>query len=237
MIPVHKLDRASCELAFHNHKTGKALGKGAYGTVYELCDRQNKCPYVLKVQAFKPMRDLIEQFQREIVTQITVSERLGITPAVYDAWYCRPNARQINAFIVMERMDGDLVSYLKAHARTLSNDFIRHLVGTIKGYVSQLHKLQIKHNDIADRNILYKRMPDGRLKWVLGDWGLSMYVFHRQMDRRTGRLQWFFDDRRIAPSGTLATPFAMSQTEKDRDDIKSLERQLRMIQARGVYTF
>lgn len=235
MIPVHNLNRQSCELAFHNHKTGKALGKGAYGTVYELCESKHnrqfkdpKCPFVLKVQSFEPKHDFVEQFQHEIKTQIIVNERLGITPAVYDAWYCRPTARRINAFIVMERMDGDLVHYLKQNARRLSNDFIHNLVNTIKSYTNQLHRVGIKHNDIADRNILYKRQPDGRLRFVLSDWGLSMYVFHRQRDRRDGRMKWFFDDMRIVP-------FAMNQTEKDRDDIRTLERQMRMIQSRGVY--
>ncbi len=187
LIPIETIDRRSCELKFDDYKQQKLLGRGTYGAVFELCDPENKCPYVLKTQqlqshdpkTYEPVgttkQHHLDQFKQEVRTQIEVYQKLGITPAVFDAWYCKrnPNLEIYTGFIIMERMDGDLRGYLRRHERDLTNAFIQSISATMSSFIDQLHKIGIAHNDIADRNILYKRLDGGGYKWVLADWGLA----------------------------------------------------------------
>ncbi len=194
-IPMNTVDRRSCELRFHNYTRRKQLGKGAFGTVFELCQDIKfgalHCPYVLKVQAIDATDKGLRLFTQEVRTQIIVHEKLGFTPAVYDVWYCDKRLRRpaLTGFIIMERMDGDLVSYLERNARRLTNDFIRNLIQTMRMYVQKLHQLGITHNDIADRNIFFKRLQGGeRVEFVLADWGFAGRVLDGKGTSRDVRM-------------------------------------------------
>lgn len=185
MIPVHTVNRATCEQSFHEFRRGRTLGSGSYGTVYELCDPQNVCPYALKVQELPPQiiernrvtyqAALIAEIMKEVEAQIRVHERLGITPAIYDYWICRPsrNRPDLRSFIVMERIHGDLEGYIRKYPRRLTTRFIREMDERVARWVRDIHRIGIAHRDIHAKNILYKVEPDGHVRWYLGDWGYA----------------------------------------------------------------
>jgi len=181
-IPVSSIHRESCEHTYKQYKEGKQLGRGASGTVHELC-KDNKCPYVLKVQ--RGNVDL-ERFLREIEYQ---KKAHAFAPKIFDAWTCFHydivNVR--HGFIVMERMDGSLTDYIVSH-RPLEQSFVQTFMKILGSHVKRLHGLGIDHHDLKPDNIFFKGH-----KWYIGDFGLArpLNSFHSDTVRDdTETLQW-----------------------------------------------
>lgn len=163
-LPVRTIYRDQCESAWNDYKQGAKLGSGTAGSVYELCDEQKECPYVLKVE-----EDVsIQQFTHEVEYQ---HKARAFAPKILDAWICThvSGSKQVG-FIVMERVDGTLRDYLSDNSITM--EFAKKLMKTIRSHVSKLHNMGLVHGDLHDENIFYK----GK-RWLLGDFGNAGYVF------------------------------------------------------------
>lgn len=162
ILPISTPHRESCEITYLDYKQGKGLGGGMHGSVYELCDADKKCPYVVKVLfGVKP-----DKFVREVENQ---KKAYKVAPKIYDAWTCLSREGALIGFIVMDKMDGTLAHYVHNNY-PLARDFVEKLMKTLWSHVEQLHDMNIAHNDLSNfQNIFYKGN-----KWYLGDFGESL---------------------------------------------------------------
>ncbi len=182
-IPVQSVRRATCEQTYKEYKSVQKIGGGEFGDIYLMCNEAKKCPYVIKVIEIDPKDEdrTIAKFEQEVIMQLAAAE-LNIAPEVYDAWICDTEGKgrryhykeewhpvAFQGFIVMDRMDGDLKTYVKSHE--ITEKTIETIVNKVKHLVTKLHSFGIEHRDIHHGNVFYK----GK-KWYLGDFGLSRFI-------------------------------------------------------------
>jgi len=182
LLPVETSDRPTCELAYKNFKQSGMIGAGSYGQVFELCDPNYQCPYVLKVQFLTPAA------MQEVQTQILVHDKLKITPAVIDYWTCKNASGRRLLLIVMERIHGTLMDILVTVSQSKvaprpTFEGVEFIIRSVKSLLEKLHKLKIAHLDIHEKNIFFRHLPTGEIQFLLGDWGRA-----KPLDKHTNNL-------------------------------------------------
>jgi len=156
------------------------ISHGAYGRVFEMCDPEGKCPYVLKVQFATPASI------HEAKTQIYIHDKLKITPAVFDYWTCTDAIGQKLLYIVMDRMDGTLTDLLwtMANMSVLNLGAVEKITLDLRSLLSRLHRIKIAHLDLHESNVFFKfDTSNNTVEFLLGDWGQS-----QPLDRNTKNL-------------------------------------------------
>lgn len=181
-----------CDRNVQEYEKKELLGKGAYGRVYQLCDVDNKCPYVLKVVDLKKTTD-VKQFEIEVTNQMRAS-KLGIAPHILDAWICHVEKRKVRGFIAMEYLDYPLKKYLYLHKTEFSDQFLDQLLAQIQESVDRLHLIDIEHGDLNENNIYYKNG-----KFMLIDFGLSGPRGHPKKPGRPDEKQLTYLRQEILP--------------------------------------
>lgn len=176
------------------------LGKGAHGKVYKICNKEDKCNFVLKVIKFSrkdyeniggkqlSYKYLFNSWKKEIKNQLKVINcqknfEIKFVPYVYDAWFCNEKNRDASFYIVMERYEGDLNEFINKFSKKY-DDEVKSL---LKGFIlSELKLLEVSLNfinnkckicldDIKLQNILYKRNAKGAYELVFSDFGTSSF--------------------------------------------------------------
>lgn len=183
-------DRDDCK---HLHKTYDKkgqLGKGAYGTVYELCKKaSDDCPYVLKVITYNRADDemigvpklTLKYIKDEWNTEVRIMHKLNqcqknlghqFVPLIFDAWYC--TEKDFTYFyIVTERWTGNISDFIRKYK---SNDAIKVAAVTNLNLLTILLKMihrdcKICLNDIKMDNILFKQTGKYNYTFVFNDFG------------------------------------------------------------------
>lgn len=137
----------------------KVIGKGAFGTVYETCEK-DECSYVAKIvnkQNFK---------QKEIYNQMAAA-RHDLAPMIYEIWDCRNNV-----MLIMNKINGIT---LNKFLRNNNNDETkRRVVQKVFTAIKQLNDIGILHNDLHSDNIMVRE--DESILFI--DFGHSEYFEH-----------------------------------------------------------
>lgn len=168
----------SCSLEMKKYdftEYSKQLGKGSYGTVFEACQRDKTCDWVLKIvklEGFSKKKkkddddDVTEEdFQQEAVLSKLFGDE-GLAPKVKAYFICEKQG-----FMISERFDGSL-NTLVDKSKTIHNHIL-DIGRQIKSLVKKFHKLGFIHFDLALRNVLYRKEKDGNYKVVLNDFGMT----------------------------------------------------------------
>ena len=189
------MTRSQCQ-NLHNYVTQKKLGKGAYGTVFELCKKAD-CKFVLKVISYSKVKDEIiggpnlslahhkRLWETEVENHLKLIEcqsryKLNkFIPDVFDAWFCDEPNGDVSFYIVTERFDGDLNHFLKRYdknklAPALALAKIQLL------YVAMKHVHDVCNfciDDIKLDNVLYRmsdKEPFVDVDFVFADFGTTI---------------------------------------------------------------
>lgn len=187
-------NRSNCEKLLKEYKLGKQIGRGAYGKVYDVC-RDSDCNFILKTMEFCMSKynmiklsyeNKFNEWKKEIENQLSVIEcskkyHYRFVPNVYDAWYCNEKNGDSVFYIVMEKFDGDLKSFISIFSKHDKN--VKNLLKSFILLKLQLlsESLQYINNscnicldDIKLENILYKKYSDNTYDLVFSDFGTSL---------------------------------------------------------------
>lgn len=152
-----KISRKQCERRF---KFGtNEITKGSFGSIREAC-LKSRCPYIVKIVNIDFQNEhgvMSAKREAEIYQHLQ-----KVAPIIHDHWEC-----QGHYFIVMDRYDGDLRKYIQKNGLSKSE------LNQLRKLVDEMHLLGIQHNDLHTGNILYKKLPNGKVKFVVIDFGLS----------------------------------------------------------------
>jgi hypothetical protein len=164
-------------------REGGYIYEGAYGVVYKVCNIDNDCNYVMKVQrlgAFtKGKNDInlepkvksdLDDWTAEVNVTIEFN-KYGVGAKLASAWLCenefvKPDGsikRDLLGIIVSEKWDGNM-----ENQPCLS----RELLDKLENQVNIIHKLGYVHMDIFPKNVLCKKNWFGTITDVtLTDFG------------------------------------------------------------------
>jgi serine/threonine protein kinase len=132
----------------------QVLGSGHQGSVYRVCD-EFSCDYALKLT--EPNENEIEIYK--------LASNLDVAPLFHDAGLCNVGG-QVMQYIVSERMDEDLFSYIRTHKNRA------HVFQRVMEILILLAENGIRHGDSKVCNFLIR--DDTVVK--LADYGLSKMV-------------------------------------------------------------
>ena len=156
----------------------------------------------IKHFAFNSEPDAIRRFQREseIMKSIQHEHVVKILEVHLDAEL---------PYIVMQLVEGgDLRSLLKTQGHLDINTVIR-LAHHITDALEAIHTKSVVHRDIKPENIMYRRLPDGTLHFVLTDFGIAKLREQSDGITATGASMLTYDyasPEQFNQSKTVSTP-------------------------------
>lgn len=147
------------------------LGKGMYGEIFNICDKESNCEYVVKVGD--------DDMSDEVDLQVRASEA-GLAPRIFQYFVGKTNKE----YIVMEKIRGETVNDIlenlikkeiesgKPNFKRLSKA-INRLVIDMFTVIKRLHSAGIEHRDLHLKNVMYNE-DKGELQFI--DFGLSKTI-------------------------------------------------------------
>ena len=148
----------------------KHLGEGYFGNV--ILASKGKQKVAIKIVNLDRYDNEGMYNYKNIENEIKLTKKmskLGVGPNLYDAFYCNQNGRY-SLYLVLEYMtEGSLDKWLLQSGNKLTPQLKKEL----KQKLDILHKNNIYHLDIAERNILLTKKGE-RLEIFLGDFGISL---------------------------------------------------------------
>lgn len=174
--------------------TPTQLGRGRQGTVYLACDRDrlldaHGCEYVMKVSDLYDEQD-VNLWKQEV----SVLQRLkgsGLAPDILEAWSCKTPIEEGEmvpaqvGVIVMEKFTGTL-DQLLAKGNLEEKQRLHHAV--IQLLDRLVWEYGVIHGDVKAENFLWKVTPEGKLRVVAGDYGLSRTVPSHEQVKSTEKV-------------------------------------------------
>jgi serine/threonine protein kinase len=188
-------DRSDCEKLSKIYSKKEFLGKGAYGSVHQVCkniDRKD-CGYVLKTIIFDKetyelsgMETLNENsIKKQWLNEVSMLNKLNncqkqyntqFVPIIYDAWYCQEDYKTY-FYIIMEKFDGNLNVFINKYKGKYNKLLGIAIISKLELLTLQLKLIHrdcnICLNDIKLDNILYKQIDDYTYSFVFADTGKS----------------------------------------------------------------
>jgi tRNA A-37 threonylcarbamoyl transferase component Bud32 len=137
----------------------KVIGKGAFGTVYETCEK-DECTYVAKIVSKENFK------QKEIYIQMAAA-RHDLAPMIYEIWDCRNNV-----MLIMNKING--ITLNKFLRNNNDDDIKRRAVQKTFSAIQKLNDMGIIHNDLHSDNIMIRE--DESIIFI--DFGHSDYFDH-----------------------------------------------------------
>jgi len=169
-----KMVNKSNDLNMGTCKVEKKLGEGSEGGVYSFCCAGG-CNYIIKAyRTVKPQA----QIDAEVENSKALSAK-GLSPKVYDAWYCGKKA-----FVVYEKVNGKSLAEYIAHAMVQAykthnteiarQDAYQDIIGAANtaanALLQKMLSQNIVHNDFNVDNIMVVGNSLKNLKVIdLGD--------------------------------------------------------------------
>lgn len=135
-------------------KEGGYIHEGTYGVVYQACDTEKNCNYVIKIQIIEDEDDL-KTWRKEVEIMIKFNE-YGIGPHVSAAWTCTDGTRLFGIFAA-EKWDGNLGD------GDVEKCPPKHLIDKLESQIKTIHKLGYVHGDIMPKNVLVKKDSKGNI--------------------------------------------------------------------------
>ena len=152
------------------YKYERDLGSGSFGNVILASKGGHK--YAIKVIGLENYSSTSYYNYNNINNEIKLTRemsKLGVGPEFHEAFYCF-NGNNSSLYIVLEYMnEGSLEQWKIKTGKQIPTDLKKDL----KTKLNLLHKNDIFHLDIAERNILLTN-KNGKLEVYLGDFGISM---------------------------------------------------------------
>lgn len=160
-------------------KVEKELGKGAYGTVYQIDLKGKKLALkvVDKSKFSKP-----ESIQREMKI---IQKLLQVYPKCKGSpnllCYKDIYEDQKNLYFVSDLMEGELFDYLQSDDYDKLNicdkvNMMWKIITKILYGLETLHQAGIVHRDIKMENILFRKPKKGPIQFKISDFGLSCLI-------------------------------------------------------------
>jgi len=157
-------------------KNSAWFAKGRQGTIYECWSHPyDKGQEKFIFKEFKKGKSN-KTFLKEIECHRTAAE-VGVAPRIIDFYVGGSGKHGSLSYIVMEKMDQTIFSYLKTHKKLSLEQW-----GELKRLYEKLDSVNVLHNDSNPANILVRFKPKPRL-FIL-DYGMS--------GRRTGNMKTCF---------------------------------------------
>ncbi len=156
------------------------LGQGGFSDVYSIRVREQESTYAMKTpkvlaDAKKTKRN-ISQNKAENLVLLTISHPNIVRTELVGLDLSQPLSRP--SFLVMEKADATLSSYLKEN--TLTEKQLAKIICDITSALSYLHnETQITFCDIKPENILLFIGRDGEITAKLSDFGLAKLGFEK----------------------------------------------------------
>ena len=152
------------------------LGRGAHGVVYRAHHRNHPhVPIALKVIESRGSLDKL-LLEPAILAQLDHPGIIHLRDYFLD---------QDRVVLALEYIDGmDLQTYVE-QCRRLPPAEVRDFLGQLASALDYAHQHQILHRDIKPSNILVQNQ-DGRVRFVLVDFGVSRIAGGIQLQRRVG---------------------------------------------------
>lgn len=155
---------------FGDYKVLRALGSGAFGSVY-LVEKNGKKYAIKSIDIhFNNIYVSLNDNMKTIKNEIEITKKMGdmkIGPKLYDSYICQPDMNRISVLIVMEWMtEGSLGNWLH------NNKLIKSQENSILKKVEKMHELGIVHADLHQENILVTKNKS-KVEFYIGDFGLS----------------------------------------------------------------
>jgi serine/threonine protein kinase len=173
-------------MAEQRYQILESLGAGGSGTVFLALDavlqRRVAIKRLLTVDGAARTDDEITAIKREAATMAQLRHENIVT--TYDI---AEDAEGL--FIVMELVEGqDLEAWLRFQPLAW-NDFVQVVTQTLDAMLAA-HRLRVLHLDLKPGNIRIQRLPDGRLKTTILDFGLAQLAMAPEKQRLSvdGRL-------------------------------------------------
>lgn len=188
-ISLKNLSRDDCQHLSKTYIEKNILGKGAYGTVKEIC-KDIDCNYVLKTIVYdKKKYDFIgslelseDYIKKSWLNEIEVLKKLNncqdinqykFVPMLYDFWYCK-DVYKTYFYIIMEKYDGNLYDFLKKFNGKGYKAVALTKLELLESNLYFIHReCDVCLNDIKLDNILYKQLSDYLFVFVFTDTGNS----------------------------------------------------------------
>lgn len=135
-------------------KEGGYIHEGSYGVVYQACDVDNNCNYVIKIQIIKD-KNALDTWKKEVEIMIKFNE-YNIGPHIAAAWTCTDGEHLFGIFAA-EKWDGNLGDL------DIDTCPPKHLIDKFESQIKTIHKLGYVHGDIMPKNVLVKKDDDGNI--------------------------------------------------------------------------
>jgi len=143
----------------------KLLGRGAFGEVSLYYDNVSKKEVVIK-KIIKSEENEDSRFYREINAMKNIKSPNSIE--YYD--YYSDNSYY---YIVMEKCDEDLTSFMKKYKSGIPDSTIKTILLQLNEAFKIMHSKNIIHRDLKPQNILIKNESQNSFIVKLADYGLS----------------------------------------------------------------
>lgn len=159
--------------------------------IFNACSaKTGKCNLVLKILKYSDeqynmcgtdlcsFKYIKEAWMNEVGILALLDNRLNkyekSVPKLIDAWYCEEETES-HFYIVMEKYDGDLATFLKKIKVTEDEKKqIMKKLKKLKKALKKVHDLGICLADIKEENILYREVKN-KYEFVFTDFGISFY--------------------------------------------------------------
>ncbi len=142
------------------------IGEGGMGIVYEAFDQKRGLRIAIK--AAKP------GFQRLLSPELegALTVRHPNVCLVNEIYTIDTHPGQLD-FLTMELLEGEtLAAYLKAHGKLPENEALA-IAGQLCAGLSEAHRKGVIHRDLKSANIILCHPPNGEIRAVITDFGLS----------------------------------------------------------------
>ena len=124
------------------------IGQGLYGKIYEICTRDNKCDYVMKIVRLGDYSVSKAQFKNEVALQ-KEAHKLKVAPLIVDDWICQKPSIGV---IIMPTLKRTLKDILQSKKTTENTKQKR--IAEAQSLLKKLQEASFRHNDIHLNNFM-----------------------------------------------------------------------------------
>ena len=184
------MSKALIKQKYEFNEDDDPISSGTFGQVYIIRDKKVKTEYILKkIRKIVPNNLNVigtdfESFENEINFLINVKGTNIINIIDY---YSNDNNKFY--YIILEKMDGDLETMLKANYKNgMSSKMIRKIFKQLNSGLKIMNKEKKSHRDLKPSNILYSYTNDDKTDFIikLGDFGLSTDLYKTEVRSNAG---------------------------------------------------
>ena len=155
-----------------NYKIIENLGKGHFGNVYKVLNKDNNNHYIIKRFLLESTNEAdLKEIQNDIKILSTINNELILK-------YCDTFSDNKSFNIVTEYCDGlNLRKYINEHKKAnklIEKDIIYHIISEICKGLKDIHIKKLIHRDLKPDNLFLT----GDFKIKIGDTGIARQLFN-----------------------------------------------------------